>query len=225
MSVRATPACLFIALAMTLSWPTLAQAPLTAVERAQREAERVFEVIKFHTVRNKPAVDPGNKKERPAPPRPARPAPATADGAPTAPEAAASAAALPAVERSANPLAGEAAAPTAAAAPAPTSTPEASPPEAAALPEADEPDEVPLRLQSFVAPVVTPALQATMGAGSRQVRVRLTVQADGRVSHAEAAAGVPRRLAKPAVDAILQWQFAPLPEARTAEVEITFRRD
>ena len=46
-----------------------------------------------------------------------------------------------------------------------------------------------------------------------------------RVSHAQAASGVPRRLAKPATEAILQWQFAPLAQARTADVEISFRRD
>jgi len=55
--------------------------------------------------------------------------------------------------------------------------------------------------------------------------VRFTVEASGRVSHAEADASVPKRLARPAVDAILQWQFAPLPQPRTVDVEIAFRRD
>lgn len=88
-----------------------------------------------------------------------------------------------------------------------------------------DPDDAALQLQNFVAPVLTPALQATLGAGSRNIKVRFTVEASGKVSSAEAAAGVPRRLAKPATDAILQWQFAPLSQARTADVEIAFRRD
>ena len=99
---------------------------------------------------------------------------------------------------------------------------------AEAEPETDDRDDhedVALQMQNFVAPVLTPAVQATLGAGARNVKVRFTVEASGQVSKAEAAADVPRRLAKPATDAILQWRFAPLPQARTTEVEIAFRRD
>jgi len=55
--------------------------------------------------------------------------------------------------------------------------------------------------------------------------VRFTVETDGTVSKAAAAADVPLRLARPATDAILQWQFAPLPQPRTVDVEIAFRRE
>jgi Gram-negative bacterial TonB protein C-terminal len=54
--------------------------------------------------------------------------------------------------------------------------------------------------------------------------VRFTVEANGTVSKAEALAEAPRRFARPATDAVLQWQFAPLPQARTVDVEIAFRR-
>ena len=76
-------------------------------------------------------------------------------------------------------------------------------------------------MQSFVAPVLTPAVQATLGAGTRNVKVRFTVEASGQVSKAEAAPDVPRRLARPATDAILQWRFAPLPQARAMREEGT----
>ncbi len=225
--------------ALVLALPLLAtaqsnDASLSAAEqRAQREAERVFSVIKFHTIRSKPATETTNKPARA--PAPAPTAPRVAQQPRPAPVPAS---AVAAVAEPAGPNAGAAAtaadapkpAVAAATSPAPPiSTPMEQPAVAApapeAEPEAEDPDEVPLRLQSFVPPVVTPALQATLGAGERNVRVKLTVEVDGKVSHAEAAAGVPRRLARPAVDAILQWQFAPLPQARTAEVEIAFRRD
>ncbi len=210
---------------------TTPSALAAAEERAQREAERVFSVIKFHSIRSKPAAEAASRSRAAAPrtERPARTVPAAAAAPVPAAEPS-----LPAVE----------AGTTAPATPEPVpsawqATPAAPPvvaphdepvPTAPALPaepesEPEEPDEVPLRLQHFVAPVLSPSLQATLGAGARNVRVRLTVQADGTVSQADAAAGVPRRLAKPATDAILQWQFAPLPQARTADVDIAFRRD
>jgi hypothetical protein len=227
MPERATPARLLTALALSLPLPAPAQTSppaLTAAERAQREADRVFDVIKFHTIRSKPAAEAGAKPNRPPSPR-AHPlerpsAPTTAAAAP------AEAANAGTVNVTPTPVVAAPSLPPPAAAPAATEAAlAATTPEAEAEAERDEQEEVPLRLQNFVAPVLTPALQATLGAGSRLVRVRLTVEVDGRVSHAEAAAGVPRRLAKPATDAILQWQFAPLPQARTADVDISFRRD
>ncbi|MGM9483461.1 energy transducer TonB [Roseateles sp. NT4] len=237
MPERPLLARLLTTLVLTLPMLAVAQssdASLSAAEqRAQREAERVFSVIKFHTIRSKPAVEPASK-----PARAPAPAPTAARVAQQPRPAAGPASAVAAVAEPAEPNAGAAAASTdapkpAAAAvtsPAPALTAPVEPavvatPAPETEPEADDPEEVPLRLQSFVPPVVTPALQATLGAGERNVRVKLTVETDGRVSQAEAAAGVPRRLARPAVDAILQWRFAPLPQARTAEVEIAFRRD
>lgn len=242
MSDRFIPSILLTALALTLPWPAAAQegdASMSAAEqRAQREAERVFSVIKFHTSRSKPAVEAASKPPRPPAPPVHRPAPVAARAEPSpapAPAAVAAVAAEPTVAATVE-LTPPAAPPVAMPVPAPT--PVAAAPvleeASAAAPtqqepepdaEADDADDEPLRMQSFVAPVLTPAVQATLGAGERHVRVRLTVEADGHVSQAEAVAGVPRRLARPAVDAILQWQFAPLAQPRTAEVEIAFRRD
>jgi hypothetical protein len=232
----ALPARLLTALLLATPCLALAQASpsalATAEERARREAERVFDVIKFHTIRSKPAADAPAKPRPPAAPaarteqRPARAAPAAAVAQPTesaTPNATVAGAAAPAAPASEPAPGSWQAAPAA----AQVEEPAATAPTAAAEQDTDddEHDEAPLRMQHFVAPVLTPQIQATLGAGSRNVRVRLTVQPDGTVSHAEAAPNVPRRLAKPATDAILQWQFAPLPQARTADVEIAFRRD
>ncbi len=216
---------LLAALALTMPLLVAAQTPqppLTAAERAQREADRVFDVIRFHTIRSKPTVEAGSKPARPPAPPAQRVLPHTfAAPAPLA-------ATAPAAEA----VVGMSAAQTPAAMPQPAPAasvqvdePAGTAPTPEAEAETEEPEEAPLRMQNFVAPTLTPALQATLGAGDRHVRVRLTVEADGTVSRAEAVAGVPRRLARPATEAILQWQFAPLPQARTAEVEIAFRRD
>ncbi|MFG6413162.1 energy transducer TonB [Roseateles sp. DC23W] len=237
---------LLAALCLTLPLTALAQispADLAAAqERAQREAERVFSVIRFHTIRSKPAAEAGTSKprrltpvtapatpaaraNRPAAAAPVEPAVATQGAEPAAPRPTLADASTP------TPLAPQTA-PSAWQAP-PTAAPSEGPATMPAAPvetdaggeEPDEPEEAPLTLQHFVPPVLPPAVQATLGAGSRHVRVRLTVRPDGSVSGAEAAAGVPRRLARPATEAILQWQFAPLPQARTADVDIAFRSD
>lgn len=231
--------CLFlVALAAFGPLPhALAQpaAPMTDAERARRDAEKVFSFIKFQTVPAKPA----EPAPRPARPAAASTAPPAAAAPPRAPEPVVAGAAAPAAPpiKPAAALAAAEALPAlehaALTAPAPTAAPLAAavlntlpatlPPEAE--PEGDDADDGALQLQSFVAPVITPALQSTLGAGSRNVKVRFTVQANGRVSQADAAPGVPRRLARPAIDAVLQWQFAPLPQPRTVDVEIAFRRD
>lgn len=226
--------------------PAPSPAATSAAERAQREAERVFEFIKFHSLRPR-TIEPA-RPARPPAPAPA-PAPAAAPQAPAAtpapvatPERVAApprpaatdtppkpAVTLPASEPPPTLVPAPITVPEPAALPVvPNALPPVAPPAAPAAalpaPEADDDDE-PLQLQSFVAPVLTPAVQATLGAGARSVKVRFTVEADGRVSQAEAAATVPKRLAKPAVDAILQWRFMPLQQARTVDVEIAFRRD
>lgn len=222
-----------------------ATAPMTDAERARRDAEKVFSFIKFQTVPRpgaeakppKPAAAPATAAaERPkAPTRPAEahaapatphlavarpaeepPAKTVAELAPAAPPPALAPVTLAAPAAQPVPLAAVALAPAFNPAPA------APKPEEA---EDDDADDGALQLRAFVAPVLPPSVQQTLGAGSRNVKVRFTVEADGRVSQAEAAPQVPRRLAKPAVDAILQWQFAPLAQARTVDVEIAFRRD
>lgn len=215
---------LLAALSLTLPLLSAAQTPaLTDAERARRDAEKVLSFIKFQTVRTKPA-DAADKPRKPAPSRPAATAHAAhAADSGAAPAAAAAAQALtPATEPLATPVPEPAAAPFA----APVSQPAATPPQPAEPePDADDADEVPLQLQRYVAPVLPPSVQATLVGGSRKVTVRFTVEANGSVSRAEAAADTPRRLARPATDAVLQWQFAPLAQPRTVDVDIAFRRE
>lgn len=89
----------------------------------------------------------------------------------------------------------------------------------------DEDDEEALKLVSFTAPQLSLELQATLGPSTRNVKVRFAVAADGRVTHAQAQEGTPRKLANVATQAIRQWRFAPLPRAREVDVEIAFKRD
>jgi outer membrane biosynthesis protein TonB len=228
---------LLAALSLTLPLLSAAQAPaMTDAERARRDAEKVLSFIKFQTVKSKPAAEPGDKPRKPATPSPQRSAATTRP-----PDTAAMAEAT--VAAPAQALAGAKALPTAAVATAPVSeqaaasfgTPATLAPPAAptavataeveAEPDTDDRDEVALQIQRFVEPVLARSAQATLAGGSRKVTVRFTVEPDGTVSKAEAAADAPRRLAKPATDAILQWQFAPLAHARTVDVEIAFRRE
>jgi protein TonB len=241
---RTTRSLALFALTLPLCVAAQTPAPLSDAERARRDAEKVFSFIKFQTVRNRPVGEAGEKQARPraanaAPRAPVAPAPSPAQAAtPTTPAPATAAAntpppvslpvekpveSTPTAAATSPPLG---ALPPSAPQPTPTAAASVSP---AALPapatEEDDEDDAALQLQSFVPPSLTPEVNATLGAGSRNVKVRFTVEADGRVSKAEAAAGVPRRLAKPATDAILQWRFAPLPQARNVDVEIAFRRD
>ena len=237
--------CLLALLGLLLPLFAAAQAtaPMTDAERARRDAEKVFSFIKFQTV-PKPAAEAAPKPPRPATASAERPnvaaRPPEPHAAPAAPHlTAAKPAEEPGVKTVAE-LAPVEPPPALAPVTLATPTPQAAPLAAVALtpalnpmpaapkaeePDDDEGDDGALQLRAFVPPVLTPAVQQTLGAGSRNVKVRFTVEADGRVSQAEAAPQVPRRLAKPAVDAILQWQFAPLPQARTVDVEIAFRRD
>lgn len=216
--------------ALSLALPLLSaaqQSALTDAERARRDADKVLSFIKFQTVRSKPA-EPADKPRKPAAPVPPRATAAAraSDAAPSAePAAAEHAHALATPQPTATPAAAAAtveqtaAGFAAMAAPAPPTAP------AEPEPEPEEHDEAPLQIQQFVAPVLPPSVQATLVGGSRKVTVRFTVEPNGTVSKAEAAADVPRRLARPATDAVLQWQFAPLAQARTVDVELAFRRE
>jgi outer membrane biosynthesis protein TonB len=226
---------------LSLTIPLLASAqsspPMTDAERARRDAEKVFSFIKFQTVRSKPMGEAAAKPPKPpAAPRERPASPPTPRGAESAPPTVATtplASPAPAPATEAAPVAVRPIEPNpqpTPAAPAVASTPAAaSPGPGSTQPEPeqedDDEDDAALQLQSFVPPSLSPEVNATLGAGSRNVKVRFTVEPNGSVSKAEAAAGVPRRLAKPATDAILQWRFAPLPQARNVDVEIAFRRD
>jgi len=225
---------LLAALSLTIPLLSAAQAPaMTDAERARRDAEKVLSFIKFQTVRVKPAAEPGDKPRKPAAPTPPRPVSAArqVEAAPAEPAAAeparalAGANALPTADATTLPMPAQPAtnfnAP-AGSAPA-VAPPAAASPEAMVEPDSDDHEEVALQLQRFVEPVLSSTAQASMVGRSRKVTVRFTVEANGTVSKAEAAADSPRRLARPATDAILQWQFAPLPHARTVDVEIAFK--
>lgn len=242
------PLPLALLAALILGLPAHAQAPMSDAERARRDAEKVFNFIRFQTVRKPPAE--GEAK----PPRPRRTAPAAAPApsatpaapavaspSPAVPAPAATAAAPMPTPASSTPALPAPAAPTAvstapvpspvpapAPAPALVSTP-AVPAGSTAAAEPEEEDEEDedgaLRLVSFTAPELSTELQRTLGPSPRNIKVRFTVEADGRVSQAQAQEGTPRRLANVATLAIRQWRFDPLPRAREVDVEIAFRRD
>jgi len=224
--------------ALSLMIPLLgaAQTPaMTDLERAQRDAEKVLSFIKFQTVKTRPAAEPAEKPRKPPVPIPQRPAntarpaeaasvaPAAEPAPPEPARTAQVASPQPAMDPTPAPVAEQPAATFGA--PAATPAPAVATPAPEAEPEADDRDEVALQLRNFVAPVLPRSAQATLVGGSRKVTVRFTVETDGTVSKAAAAADVPLRLARPATDAILQWQFAPLPQPRTVDVEIAFRRE
>lgn len=211
----------------------LAQAPAADLDRARRDAEKVFRFIQFHAVK------------RAAPARP-----------PTAPSRDEPRAAVraPGGERSPPPAAGPATPRSAASAPSPGADDERPPPSAAtegpaaASPAVDatgpapaepanpdgraeatdggeEEGAVALRLLDLVAPSLSPSLLASLGPSTPRVRLRFRVEADGRVSSAAALDGTPRRLAAVAERALLQWRFEALPAAQEAEVELVLQRD
>ncbi len=234
--------------ALSLTFPLLgtAQTPsISDAERARRDAEKVFDFIKFHTVKPKPTAEPEKPRKPAAPsaPRPtgqphhtefaaapyAAPPPACA-GIPASsaqPHGVASARTRPLTDAAAPSPQPQPEPPAASFSTTPTHTVAAPAVAADPEPEANDPEEVPLKLQRFVEPVL-PRLTRDALAGSTRdaiVTVRFTVEASGTVSKAEALPDSPRRFARPATDAVLQWQFAPLPQARTVDVEIAFRRD
>ena len=233
---------LLAALGLMIPLLGTAQAPaMSDAERARRDAEKVFGFIKFQTVKPKPAAEPEKPRKPAAPiaPRPISPARQTETAA--APETARTTTSAPATSTPPQAVAIVRTPPPTEAAPLPeprqmnasfSATPinavpaPAAPLAAAPEPEADEPEEVPLQLQRFVEPVLPRLTRDALESGSRDVivTVRFTVEANGTVSKAEALAEAPRRFARPATDAVLQWQFAPLPQARTVDVEIAFRR-
>lgn len=228
---------LLAALSLTIPLLGAAQAPaMTDAERARRDAEKVLSFIKFQTVRAKPAPEPADKPRKAAAPSLQRPASTTrhaeaaaaAEPAVAAPaQASAATHALPTAEATTLPAPAQ---PTASFGAPPMSAPAAAAtavasPETVAEPETEteEPEEVALQLQRFVEPVLTASAQAALAGRLRKVTVRFTVEANGTVSKAEATTDAHRRLARPAVDAVLQWQFAPLPHPRTVDVEIAFK--
>jgi len=82
---------------------------------------------------------------------------------------------------------------------------------------------LPLKLLSKVEPEMPRQLQPSIRTGL--VLVRFTVLPDGRVAAPEVMHTTNQRMSAAALGAVMQWRFAPITEARTATVEIGFKRD
>ncbi len=207
-----------------------AKAELSAEERAQKQADKVFTFIKLQSM--KPiAKRAAAESPAPSPPvqaasivvakvtTPKPQAKAPAGGASEARQLASGAEVIgPSVESQSSleadsqPILLAAASLTAA-----TVQPELLPDKPAPLPEPEPPA---LQLLSKVEPEIPRQLQADFRGGA--VTVRFTVQTDGSVMQAQALQSSHKRLAVAAVTAVNQWRFAPLPAPREATVDIAF---
>ncbi len=211
--------------------PAIAQQQLSDSERAKRDAAKVFNFIKFHAVRaksapvsapvaataaaavvaaNPPAAVPDRNRVSDA-----APSPKIAIRETVAPVEAPPSAATVVVEAQPGTSLPPQSEPPAAAAPAPT----------VAAPVVAEPEPEPELVELKLVHHVLPELPRGNNLRDGTVRVRFTVEVDGRVSKATAAEGVARRLAMAAVRAIEQWRFEPVSQSQEVEVDIDFRFD
>jgi TonB family protein len=203
--------------------PEKSDKPLTDAERAKRDAERVFNFIRFQTVR--PAAAPAKPAAAARGPAATSPAGTSVAAAP-APGADPVPAPPPApVTRS---LTGSnSAEPTVSTADLPDVpiVREGNVPLVAPPAPVIEAQEVPLKLTAYTAPELTPQVLAAMPGNEVVVPVRFTVQTDGRVSAAQALGSGPRRVQQAAVRAVQQWRFSPIPAVREVDVDIAFRSE
>lgn len=209
------------------------KANLSDAERAKRDADKVYQWIRFN-------ADAAAKPKPPSAKPAAAPAPAAATAAapaikprpvatPAPAEAITAATALPAA--SAPPAASiTPALVAAAAAPAPELLASLAPaaamsPPPAARPPLPEPAPINegLQLLERVEPEFPRNVLRDGGSGS--VLVRLQVEANGSVSGAEVLRSSNRRLVPPVLQAVARWRFAPQARAQSAEVEIGFRSE
>lgn len=237
--------------AATSAAPVDPKAAMSDVDRAKRDADKVFQWIKFHA--EKGEKKPAHEAKAEAPKPVARP---VATAAPVAAPVARRQEPDPAAERA---LAARNAAPdtapvpvvaTASPAPAaigqsaaqtiapPTPVPQpmseaptpqvvsmAAPSTAAPAGKAPEPEPddepVPLKLLRKVDPEYPRSLLAQQRAGS--VLVQFTVRPDGSVDGAQAMRSPDRKLSTAAINAVKQWRFGPIPAPRQVSVEIGFQ--
>ncbi|MCU7373747.1 TonB family protein [Paucibacter sp. O1-1] len=202
-----------------------AKAKLSAAERAKRDADKVYQWIRFH-------ADKAPAKPRAAPEAaaPVRPAAAPAAPRPAPPERPALAQQSQAEPRPGpeQPLVATAAPPeptTQAVALAPQAASPAMPSPAvaavAAVPPAPEPPEEPLRLIERVEPEYPAVLLRGRGSGS--VLVQFEVKPDGTVQAPEVLKSSNQRLVASVLAAVARWRFAPISKTRVATVEVGFR--
>lgn len=208
---------------------------LSASERAQRDADKVFRWILIHS--DKPRKAAPAKEEKPAVAARPKPAPrvgAKPDEAPApAPTAAAKRADPPPVPAMAAkrtesapapavatanvaPAAAPASAPSVEAAPVAVATAAA----AAPPPSGDVPGDERLVPISRVDPKYPAALLRILRSG--KVQVRFTVQPDGSVIEPKVESSSNARLNPPALAAVSQWRFAPLRKAQSGIVDLVF---
>lgn len=206
-----------------------AKPQLSAEERAQKQADRVFTFIRLHSEK------PPAKRAVPVEAAPSV-APAVVSTQAKAPPKPPSKPAGAAVAEPRQTAAVEPATPT----PTPTPTPAAEPPAtrlaAASLSAASvqpellpqpqaaarqaEPEPPTLQLLSKVEPEIPRQLRSDFRGGS--VTLRFMVQTDGSVTQALALQSSNKRLTVAAIAAVNQWRFAPLPAPREATVDIAF---
>lgn len=231
-----------LAMALTLSGgPGLAQdlgdleakAKLSAAERAKRDADKVYQWIRFHAdkapakPRAAPVAEaavpirstaaPAPAVVRQEPPEPARPVLAQSQAEPMIGPEQPLVAATPAAP--AEPITQA----VALAPQAPTSPVVSSPAVAAlaAAQAAPEPPEEPLRLIERVEPEYPAVLLRGRGVGS--VLVQFQVQPDGSVQAPEVLKSSNQRLVASVLAAVARWRFAPINKTRVATVEVGFR--
>lgn len=195
------------------------KAGLSDADRAKRDADKVFQWIKFNADKA-----PAKAAPAPAPVKPAAPvakAPARPDAERTA-AAKGDAAAHKAEPAPAPEAVRQAAAPAEEPVQVAAVSPKLNPPPPAAVAPEPEP-EVALQLLNKVEPEIPRQLLNTLRSGV--VVVKFTVEANGEVKEAEATKSSHRKLAAVAVDAVKQWRFAPLPKPREVSVEIGFQAE
>jgi TonB family protein len=212
-----------------------------AVERAQREADKVYKWILIHADRPKKSTEakPAQAVAVPAPKPVARargegitervtplePAPAVARAAASTPPqpaatpqqpASASASAEPAVASAAP----SASMPVAEAPAAPASSLALAAPTAIETPKPEPAEDMPLVLVHQVDPDFPSAIVRRLQKGS--VQVRFEVQPDGSVKQPEVVKSSHARLNPAALEAVAQWRFQPVRHAQYGIVELVF---
>ncbi|MFG6448787.1 energy transducer TonB [Roseateles sp. BYS180W] len=190
------------------------KAKLTDAERAKRDAEKVYQWIKFHAEKSPPLRAEPNKSEPKPEIKGSRASAAARSAQAVAPAPAPqTAVAAPAASAPASEATGVAAAP-------PSAVSAELPRPAPQLAAAPAP-EVQLQLLKRVEPEYPRQLITTQRSGV--VALRFTVLPSGEVDQPEVTASPHRRLSTAALDAVRQWRFAPIPVARTVAVEVGFR--
>lgn len=230
---------------------TDAKTQLSDVERAKRDADKVFQWIKFHAEKGE-TKKPEHQAKTEAKPEP-KPQPAVAKSAAPAPArksdddnrtvvaAASEAQRGDAGGMTRTSLTTSSAAPAATTPPAytgripesmamaaPATAPVVGVPAAPAQQPEPEPaplpeEDTPLRLVNKVDPEYPRALLSQQRNGS--VMVKFVVQTDGSVEHVEATKSPDRKLSVAAVAAVKQWRFAPINKPRPVSVEIGFQME